>query len=120
MGWLDEVADDTANDLLLDGLGLNVTRYPAGVVADAVTVVAVPVTMPPVVETDYGKSDRIVHRMTLDVKSSVEVDRKDQWLISGKLYQTEFIRDVEAGMRTISLRRDEKIATSGADAGRIR
>ena len=120
MGWLDEVAVESANDLLLNGLGVTVTRYPAGVVADAVAVVAVPVTMPPMVEVDYAKTDRIVHRMTLDIKSIVTTDRKDQWLVGGKLYQTESIRDDEAGLKTISLRRDEKISTSGADTGRIR
>lgn len=119
---LKDAIEDDVDVIFLNSseFAMNVTRYPAGVVANAVSVTAVFVTLPPVLEDNYGKGERIVHRGTLDISSGSSVGRTDQWLIQGLLYQTEYVRDAEGGMRTVGVRRDEKITTSGADAGRIR
>jgi len=117
----DAMEDDVAVIFINSAeFAIDITRYPAGVVANAVSVKAVFVTTPPVLEDVYGKGERIVHRATLDVSASVSPTRTDQYLIQGKLYQTEYVRDTEAGMVTVGVRRDEKISTSGTDTGRIR
>ena len=95
-------------DLLYE-LGDSVTRYPLGVVANAVSVTGVfSERSPNQAMTRGDDNDRTA---TLEVAASVSTDPRDTWLISSEVWNTTSVSGASTGMKTIELRRNERQRT---------
>lgn len=108
-------ADVSSVFLNTDEFAESVTRHVAGI-ADAETdVSATGVFIEDAADRQYETGDQIVRMATLQIAETVTVADRDAWTIRSQRWDIcngEYGQRVDGGMRTIRLKRVEKIQTS--------
>ena len=104
----DDFAAAAVPDLLYQ-LGESVTRYPLGIVADAVSVTAMFEEIEPALDTQRGEDN--VRRGRLSMADSVEAHPNDTWTIGGVHWDARSVGQKQNGMITVEVQRTEALRT---------
>jgi hypothetical protein len=109
---LGDLINSDASNVLLDtsDFATSVTQWPCGLEQNSTTVTAVVMVLGVSRSTEAGEED--MHDAELQVASSVSVDERDIWLLSGEKYSVDRLEKSEYGIRPIYLKRHERRQTS--------
>lgn len=110
------IADVDDVFLNIDDHADDVTRYPLGVIANAVTVTAVVDFVRATTQNEFGLVDVVTGTMLIG--SAVTVHRNDTWLIDGNLYVTTTITPSDMrGMKIVEVKATAAVQRNAESRG---
>lgn len=111
MSRIGDIFDEICQPALAEHLGETVSRYPLGVVLNAVSVPGVIVDLSAEIGTNQESGDGVVlddrfgervrRSGMLEVPASVTVDERDTWLVRGEVWYTRRIMARDESIQTV-------------------
>jgi hypothetical protein len=98
----EDMLSEIGTPLLMEKLGGPLTRYPAGVMADAIAGIAAIVEWDET-EKDFDRGQGVKTRGQLHLAAGVTVTDEDTWLINGLVYSVETVGPALGGMRVVKI-----------------